>query len=254
MQNLIRRKHMTQEKIHQQLAEQFAVDYGCSPTDFQNKETLVTELSYTSKARKCEEKGILSMLSYRGKLVISSAPELLDWCKTVLAPHCSAEWCFEAGTLISIDRKLQESGFEIDRVHIFFTPKYPAPEPVRPVTLLNPPDIAELEDDGRIDEAFLFEDYIEDVLGSAIYDDERNLLAVAGATANSELMWEMGVNSFSEGRGYAVSVLSVLTKEIMRRGKVPFYGTALSHLASQNTALKAGLVPTFCELTTRKAI
>ena len=99
----------------------------------------------------------------------------------------------------------------------------------------------------------MFEDYIEDVLGAAIYDEEHQLLAVAGATANSERMWEMGVNSFAEGRGYAVSVLTSLTQEVLRQGKVPFYGTAMSHLASQNIALRAGLVPTFCELTTRRA-
>lgn len=105
----------------------------------------------------------------------------------------------------------------------------------------------------RIDEAFLFEDYIEDVLGAAVYDESGELLAVAGATANSDRMWEIGVNSFYEGKGYAVSALSALTSEILSRGIVPFYGTALSHLASQNTALRAGFAPAFCELTTRRS-
>ena len=147
---------------------------------------------------------------------------------------------------------MREYGYLIDQAHLFFTPKYPAPAPVRPVRLLDPFDIAGLEQDERIDEAFLFEDYIEDVLGAAIYDEDNALLAVAGATANSDRMWELGVNSFNEGKGYAVSVLSVLTQEVLRRGRVPYYGTALSHLASQNTALRAGFVPTFCELTTRR--
>lgn len=127
------------------------------------------------------------------------------------------------------------------------------PDPAHTVRLLSPADIAGLKSDARIDEAFLFEDYVEDVLGAAIYGNDNILLAAAGATANSERMWEMGVNSFSEGKGYAVSVLTALTREILRRGKVPFYGTATSHLASQNTALRAGLAPAFCELTTRRA-
>ena len=244
---------MTQGNLHQLMMEQFSIDYGCTLADLQCKKKLVTELPHTPLARKREEEGILSMLSYRGKLLIAAAPELLAWSREVLALHCSAQWCFEAGTLISIDRKLQEYGFEIDQVHLFFAPKYPAPAPKHPIKLLDASDIAGLEEDERIDEAFLFEDYIEDVLGTAIYDENHDLLAVAGATANSERMWEMGVNSFAEGKGYAVSVLAALTQEIMQRGKVPFYGTALSHLASQNTALRAGLVPTFCELTTRRA-
>lgn len=244
---------MVKNQFDEKLIKQFAIDYNCAPADFENKNTLVTELCSNPKARKREQTGILSMLSFRGKLLISAAPELMDWCRSVLANHCSAEWCFEAGALISIDRKLQEYGFEIDRVHLFFTPKYPAPAPVRPVRLLHGPQIAELEDDERIDEAFLFEDYIEDVLGAAIYDDDGALIAVAGATANSDIMWETGVNSFSEGKGYAVSSLAALSDEIVRLGKVPFYGTAISHLASQNTALRTGFVPTFCELTSKKS-
>lgn len=243
----------TDGKINQLLAEQFAIDYGCSVSDFCCKETLVTELHPNEQARKREEPGILSMLSYRGKLVIAAVPELMDWSRSVLAKHCSAEWCFEAGALISIDRKLQEFGYMIDQAHLFFTPRFTIPAPVHPVRFLHGAEIAELEDDERIDEAFLFEDYIEDILGAGIYDDAGALLAIAGATANSERMWEIGVNSFAEGKGYAVSALSALVQEILNQGKVPYSGTALSHLASQNVSLRAGLIPTFCELTTKKS-
>ena len=100
----------TAGKINQLLTEQFAIDYGCPVIDFCCKETLVTELHPNEQARKREEPGILSMLSYRGKLVIAAVPELMDWSRSVLAKYCSAEWCFEAGALISIDRKLQEFG------------------------------------------------------------------------------------------------------------------------------------------------
>ena len=241
------------ETINHLITEQFAIDYGCTVADFGSKETLVTELHPKDGGRKREEPGILSMLSFRGKLVIAAAPELMDWSRSVLAKHCSAQWCFEAGTLISIDRKLQEYGYEINQAHLFFTPKFITPAPVHPVRFLRSAEIAELESDERIDEAFLFADDMEDVLGAAIYDDAQGLLAVAGATANSERMWEMGVNSFAEGKGYAVSVLSALTQEILNQGKVPYSGTALSHTASQNISLRAGLVPTFCELTTRKS-
>lgn len=244
---------MTQGKIRRLLDEQFAIDYGCSVRDFERKDTIVTEQKNSPLSRKKEEQGILSMLSYKGKLVISAAPELLEWSENVLADRSTAEWCFEAGSLISIDRKLQEFGYEIDKAHLFFTPKFSVPAPSHKVRLLSVDDISKLKADERIDEAFLFEDYIEDVLGAAVYDESGELLAVAGATANSDRMWEIGVNSFYEGKGYAVSALSALTSEILSRGIVPFYGTALSHLASQNTALRAGFAPAFCELTTRRS-
>lgn len=243
----------TVEKITRLLTEQFAIDYSCTVEDFSSKETLVTELCPNKQARWREETGILSVLSYRGKLVISAAPELIDWCRSVLAKHCSAEWCFEAETLISIDRKIQEYGYEIDQAHLFFTPGSAITTPGHTVQFLQGEEIAKLKYDERIDEAFLFEDSIEDVLGAAIYDDMGALLAVAGATANSERMWEMGLNSFVEGKGYATSVLSALTREVLKQGKVPYSGTSLSHLASQKVSLRSGLIPTFCELTTKKS-
>ena len=90
----------TAGKINLLLTEQFAIDYGCTVEDFCSKETLVTELRPNDRARKREELGVLSMLSFHGKLVIAVAPELMDWSRSVLAKHCSAEWCFEAGTLM----------------------------------------------------------------------------------------------------------------------------------------------------------
>lgn len=109
-------------------------------------------------------------------------------------------------------------------------------------------EIPQLEEDERIDEAFLFEDYIDDVLGVQILSDTDEMVSVAGATANSDRMWELGVNSFEEGKGYGQAALSALVKEVQKRGKVPYAGTAMSHCASQNISLRAGLVPSFCEL------
>ena len=86
------------------------------------------------------------------------------------------------------------------------------------------------EEDERIDEAFLFEDYIEDVLGVQKLSDTDEVVAVAGATANSDRMWELGVNSFTEGKGYGQAALCALVKEVQKRGKVPY---CKKHLTKQ---------------------
>lgn len=239
---------MTKEIQKRLVEEQFAIDYNCSVEDFQNTETLVTVRKQKDGARKFEEESLLSILSYNGKLVINAAEEILPWCEEVLAKHLSAEWCFEAGSLISIEKKLNEFGYGIDQAHIFFLPKYEAQDSDFKLKWFEAEDIEALEEDERIDEAFLFEDYIEDVLGVAVVDKNDEMLAIAGATANSDRMWELGVNSFVEGKGYGKSAISALVKEIQKRGKVPYTGTALSHTASQNISLRAGLVPAFCEL------
>lgn len=244
----------TYQAMIEMAKKQFALDYNCSEQDFNHKETLVTLAQNKEGARKFEDPdNFLSILSFQGKLVITANEKIKEWCEEILAKQLSAEWGFEAENLILIDRKLQEYGYQIDQAHIFFLPKEIDKEEDQDISLLSEAEIEELEDDERIDEAFLFEDYIDDVLGAVIKKNDGTLAAVAGATNNGQYLWEMGVNSFEEGKGYAKRLIRYLSREVYDHGKVPYCGTALSHLASQNVMLRAGFVPAFCELRVMKA-
>ena len=52
----------------------------------------------------------------------------------------------------------------------------------------------------------------------------------------------------AEGLGIGSMLVAVLKNEILKRGKLPFYGTSMSHIASQRVALGAGFVPMWAEL------
>ena len=86
----------------------------------------------------------------------------------------------------------------------------------------------------------------------ALYDARGEMCAVAGATDNGEYLWELGINSFSDGHGYGVALIAEISRKVIYMGKVPFYNTELSHIASLRVALKAGFVPGFCELRSEK--
>lgn len=239
---------MTQ-KQRNLVEEQFALDYNCNADDFQNKETLVTLLPKKDGCRKFNnEDSLLNILTYNGKLVITAGEAILPWCDEVLRKQISPEWCFEFDSLIRINKKLFDFGYKIDQIHLFFLPKYNQPHSDLKTKVLNEAEIHTFKEDKRINEAFLFDDYIKDVLGVAVLSESDELLAVAGASANSERMWEVGYNSFIEGKGFGTAALSTLVKEIIKLGKVPYCGTAISHFASQNIALKSGMVPVFSEL------
>jgi hypothetical protein len=241
------------EKQKRLVEDQFAIDYNCSKEDFLTKETLVTHIKKQEGSRKFfDEDSLLNILTYNGKLVISAGEAILPWCENVLKKRISAEWCFEIDSLIYIDQKLSEFGYKINQVHLFFLPKYSQPESELSYLYLSEDDISKLEEDKRIDEAFLFDDYIRDVLGVAVISDTEEMLAVAGASNNSDRMWELGYNSFEEEKGYGKAALSELVREVIKLGKVPYCGTAISHLSSQNVALRAGMVPGFAELRTVK--
>ena len=88
-----------------------------------------------------------------------------------------------------------------------------------------------------------------DVLGvSASVDGE--LAAMAGASLDSLRMWQIGINVLPayQKRGLGWTLTALLAREVERRGALPFYGTSMSHIASQRVALRAGFVPAWTEL------
>jgi len=63
-------------------------------------------------------------------------------------------------------------------------------------------------------------------------------------------MWQIGIDVFPEYRGRKVgtNLVELLKNEILKRGKIPFYGTVSSHFRSQNIAINAGFFPVWAEL------
>ena len=55
-------------------------------------------------------------------------------------------------------------------------------------------------------------------------------------------------------KGIAPALAAMLKNEILVRGKLPYYGTALSHIASQRVAVKAGFLPAWAELLSEEIV
>jgi hypothetical protein len=71
------------------------------------------------------------------------------------------------------------------------------------------------------------------------------IAGVAGASADSSLMWQIGIDVLPQFRnkGIASSLVSNLAILIMEKGIVPYYGTASSNIASQAVAYRSGFMP-----------
>lgn len=80
--------------------------------------------------------------------------------------------------------------------------------------------------------------------------NQLRLAGMAGASADGKYLWQIGINVDKDyqGKGLAADLVSLIKEEIIRRGKVPFYGTSESHTVSQTVALKAGFVPAWTEI------
>ena len=117
-------------------------------------------------------------------------------------------------------------------------------------------EILKFKNDDRFDEAFAFNKNYPDILAVAAVDEEDNILGMAGASEDSKIMWQIGINVLEDekGKGIASFIVQSLKNEILNRGKVPFYGTVESHIISQKVALKSGFYPAFAEVKIRKII
>ena len=76
-----------------------------------------------------------------------------------------------------------------------------------------------------------------DVLAVGAYDKGK-LVGLAGCSADCDTMWQIGVNR--------------LAKEILQRGKVPFYCAAWSNIKSVRNAIRSGFRPGWVEMTAKK--
>lgn len=244
------------ENILIKVKEQLAKDYNCRIEDFENNENLITDLKIIDGSRKySSNKEILKILIINGKAVISADKCIKNWCIEKLL-NFPGEWMFLYSVLRRIDKKLNEFGYEIDNTHHYYLPKNNKLEEGNEFKLkwFEKDEILQFKGDNRFDEAFAFNSNYPDILGVSALDRKGNILGMAGASEDSSIMWQIGVNVLPESKGSGIATVLVesLKNEILKRGKVPFYGTVESHIISQKVALKSGFYPVFAEVKIRK--
>ena len=169
-------------------------------------------------------------------IVVSATPVLLEHVKPQLAG------------------RFRDDAFSMPFVYghsLYYLPELPAPQSV-PMPQGFSFALAERED---IPALYALEGF-HNALGYDILHPRPDVLAmlakrdgkvigVAGASADCDSMWQVGIDVLPEGRGLGLAVYLVweLTREVLLRGKIPYYGTASSNLASQRVAHRAGYRP-----------
>lgn len=230
---------------------QLALDYNCQLSDFEKKGNTIVENKLITGRRIYESDGcFFKAICFGGRTIISTSPEMIPWCQEKLANSDSA-WLFEYPKLRAIDKKLQEFGHEIADAHHYYLPNPNVPEikPMNDIKWYGYEQILQFEDDDRFQEAFAFDKDCPDMLGVAALEG-NNIIGMAGASADGENIWQIGIDVLPEyrGRGIGANLVGLLKNEVLKRGKVPFYGTVESHIYSQNVAVNAGFFPAWAEL------
>jgi GNAT superfamily N-acetyltransferase len=214
---------------------QLTIDLNCSPDDFDREGITFVEARENPGRRPFpREARHFEMYTMGTGVIVSASADLLPYLKTQL------------------DGKRRDEAFDmpfIDGRGICFLPdkieSIPVPD-VFNVTLLEGARIHSLYEGERFRNA-LGNDVNNprpDVLAYVAKVDDA-VVGVAGASADCEMMWQMGIDVIAEyrGRGLASALVARLAKEILRRGKVPYYGASVSNTASLRVACNVGMKP-----------
>ena len=263
------------------LCSQLAIDYCCTPQDVSDNQNHFTEHKFLEGRRRFQEgtECLLKLAVINGKILFTGKKEIIEWCRSEYAKE-SSEWFLEAKNLRRLNDRLFQDGYQIETTHPFFIPadgpfkktesggagRISETCQVRQSGQINEigqtsceirwyqeEEIGQFRGDSRFNEAYAFCKDAPDVLGVAAVSDGK-ILGMAGASCDSPTMWQIGINVDPDTRmgGTGKLLVSLLKDEIMKRGILPYYGTSMSHIASQRVALGAGFVPAWAELVTSR--
>ena len=239
------------------LRRQLALDYCCTEEEVENRENQFHLQRFHPGRRRFEEPedSPLKIAVVNGKLLFAGREDLITWCRKEYGEMGGA-WFLEAPNLFKIEERLRRSGCRILQVHPFFISREFSSVSTEGFDIRwfrGREEIECFRGDERFRKAYSFCEEAPDVIGVAACREGR-ILGMAGASADSPLMWQIGINvePGHEGSGIATMLVRLVKNEILKQGVLPFYGTAFSHLASQRVALGSGFRLAFAELVAGK--
>ena len=193
---------------------------------------------------------ILKIAVVRGKLLFTGQPDVIARCRELYA-DADAPWFMEAPNLAALNRELEPFHAQIRYRQPFYIADKATDVDTGDFTIrrYTRETIDQFRGDNRFGDAFGFCEAAPDMLGVAAVRDGM-ILGMAGASGDSPYLWQIGVNVLPEARGQGVAAMLVqlLRNDVLAAGRLPFYGTSISHLESQRVALKSGFLPSWFEL------
>lgn len=245
---------MTNREMLEIAMKQSAEDIGCEAVDFLKEDNVVVRFRLGKNARKYYWEPITCDLVSYGNNVVAAVSDEVSALVSEYINRYTFYHCFETPNMNWLNERLAEKGHKIcfmAEYYLFDVEKALRLSCVYEMRLLRAEDFADLylpEWSNAIDKG----KKELDVLGVGAYDGDR-LIGLAGCSSDCDDMWQIGVDVLPEFRrkGIASALTNTLAREIINRGKVPFYCSAWSNIRSLRNAIKSGFVPTWVEMTAK---
>lgn len=245
---------MTNSEIKEIALRQSAEDIGCQAQDFLSEQNVVVPFCLGKNARKYYKEPITCNFVSYGSNIVAATTEAVSDLITEYINKFEFYHCFETPNMHWLNDKLAERGHKVCFMAEYYLPnvnKIPNVECLYETRILVQEDFKELYLP-EWSNALCKDRKNLDVLGIGAYDNGR-LIGFAACSADCEEMWQIGVDVLPEYRqkGIASALTSRLAREILNRGKVPFYCSAWSNIRSARNAAKSGFIPAWVEMTVK---
>ncbi len=249
---------MKRNELTELAAKQLAADYACNPGDFFGNISRVTKARFMEGYRAFKDEPDFFKMATMGSAVIASvSDEMLSFTTDLFAKadKDNAVSLFDGLQLYALNKKLSYYNKAAGAARIYFLPETPykfTPKSGYDIRVFDEAEIqTTLYQYRGFDNALMYSAKKErhDIVAVCAVNG-RNIIGIAGASNDSGIFWQIGIDILPEfrGGGLASELVSALTQEVFMNGAVPYYGTWGGNIASQNVARKCGYYPAWSEL------
>lgn len=234
--------------------QQSAYDAGCCADDFCKNNNVIAESGENPLARRYLKLPLpCNLISYGNNIVASIQPEYKAIVNDYISKY-AVEHCFETPNMHVLNDAFEKHGKRVCFMAEYFLPDV---ELLRELPckyemcILLQEDFADLYLPEWSNALCESRKHL-DVIGVGAYVDGK-LIALAGASADCDRMWQIGVDVLPEYRrqGIASAITAKLALEILKKDIVPFYCCAWSNIKSARNAIRAGFKPAWVEMTVK---
>ncbi len=245
------------------LYRQLACDYCVSEEEAADSKNHFTEFRPLPGRRRFRvlDTCPLKVTAVNGKLLFTGKKEIIEACREEYE-NTTGDWFMDVTHFRKLDEFVKPFGFRMLSAHPFYLPGNDAgtaaliaaeDEAVKgydyEIVRYDRDSIELFRGDERFKEAYSFDENAPDVIGVGALKDGK-ILGMAGASADSDLLWQIGIDVEPQARRkhLGAHLVRILKEDILQSGHTPFYGTSMSNIGSQRVAHHAGFVAAWAEV------
>ena len=243
------------QMYRKKLTELLSCEYNCRPEDFsQEKNILTVSVNHPQARVYNREPAFLRIVTTGRNAVVTADPVIHPFLEGFIhAENAEGHWLLTVPNLLRIESELNRHGYTLTQTHHMFLPdRRTEPVRARNIRWFYGNEIRPFYGDPRFPNAICpqYEPERPDRMIVCSYTENGEITGMAGCSEDAPHWQQIGIDVLPQFRsaGLGTDLVTMLKNKIIERGDIPFYGTAMSNLHSQNIAKNAGFRPAWTEI------